>query len=472
MRDEQEKPQSILLVDDEIHLLNSYSITLNEAGYDNVLLCADSREVMQIIAQNNVELVLLDLTMPHLAGTEILQQIHADYPQIAVTIITGNNDVETAVECMKRGAFDYLLKPIEPNRLINGVRRAKQMLDLQRENSVLRSGMLKKELHHPQAFQNIITQNQQMQAIFQYMEAISKSSEPVLITGETGVGKELIAKAFYQLSGLAGDFITVNVAGLDDQMFTDTLYGHTKGAFTDAVRARSGLIEKANDGLLFLDEIGDLSLASQVKLLRLLQEMEYYPLGSDNPRYTNARIVLATNKDLYQQQESGNFRKDLYYRLNVHNINIPSLSERIDDLPLLIEHFLEEAAEQMYKPKPTAPYELLTLLSGYHFPGNIRELRALLFDAVAAHKSGVMSLENVIQNLEKSNYLKSPQAEQKADVDSGLMRFSAVLPTLKESQKLLIKEAMKRTDGNQSIAARLLGITRQALNKRLKSIDL
>jgi DNA-binding NtrC family response regulator len=472
MSDKQEKPQSILLVDDEIHLLNSYSITLNEAGYDNVMLCADPRQVMRIIGENNIMLVLLDLTMPHLSGREILQQIHRDYPEITVTIITGNNDVETAVECMKRGAFDYLLKPIEPNRLINGVRRAKQILDLRQENISLRSGMLKKELKNPAAFQNIITQNEQMQAIFQYMEAISKSSEPVLITGETGVGKEMIAKAFYDLSALKGDFITVNVAGLDDQMFTDSLYGHTKGAFTDAVRARNGLIDQAENGMLFLDEIGDLSMASQVKLLRLLQEMEYYPLGSDTPRYTNARIVLATNKDLYLQQEKGEFRKDLYYRLSVHNINIPSLRERIDDLALLIEHFLEEAAQQMHKQKPTAPYELLTLLSGYHFPGNIRELRAMIFDAVAAHKSGVMSLENFIQNLEKSNYLKSQNQPPETEIDNGLLQFSAVLPTLKESQKILIKEAMKRSAGNQSIAARLLGVTRQALNKRLKSIDL
>jgi len=461
----------ILLVDDEMHLLKSYSITLNEAGFNNLILCSDSREVYNFMESRTIEMVLLDLTMPHISGQEILTQIHADYPGIPVIIITGNNDIENAVDCMREGAFDYLLKPIETSRLVNSVRRAIQLIELRRENIILKEHMLKQELNHPEAFKGLITQNDKMRAVFQYMEAVSNTSEPVLITGETGVGKEMVAKSFYRLTKSRGNFVTVNVAGLDDQMFTDTLYGHTKGAFTDAVKARAGLIEKANGGVLFLDEIGDLSMASQVKLLRLLQEKEYYPLGSDSPRYTDAKVVVATNRDLFQMQKEGTFRKDLYYRLNVHNISIPALNERKDDLPLLIEHFMIQASEQMEKTKPTVPYELLTMLATYHFPGNIRELRSMVYDAVAAHQFGVMSLDTFRHNLEKSNHFKSGNQVSSEEVDAGLLKFSSVLPTLKESQKILIKEAMKRSEGNQSIAARLLGITRQGLNKRLKSME-
>ncbi|PID28292.1 MAG: two-component system response regulator [Candidatus Cloacimonadota bacterium] len=462
----------ILLIDDEVHLLTSYGLTLNEAGFDNILLCSDPRELKKILETDSVSLIFTDLTMPFVSGQEILSFVHADYPGIPVIIITGNDDIETAVECMKEGAFDYLLKPIEKNQLVNSVKRALQIIALKLENKILKQRMLLKKTAYPDIFKNIITQNTKMHAVFQYLEAVANSSEPVLISGETGTGKEMIAKAYYDLTGLKGNFVTVNVAGLDDQMFTDTLYGHTKGAFTDAVKDRAGLIEKAAGGVLFLDEIGDLSIASQVKLLRVLQENEYYPIGSDVPRYSNAKIVVATNKDLYKMQLEGTFRRDLYYRLSVHNVTIPALRERKDDLPLLIEHFTGEAADQMNKPKPAVPYELFVMLSSYGFPGNIRELRAMIYDAVAANQSDIMSLDTFKTNLELKNHFKTGKSNLNMKVEANLVKFSTVLPSLKDCQLLLIKEAMKRAEGNQSIAAKLLGITRQGLNKRLKTIDL
>lgn len=465
-------PNPILIVDDEQHLLRSYGLTLKEAGINNCILCPDAREVESLLQDKDIELVLLDLTMPHLSGQEILHHIHAYFPGIPVIIITGNNEIETAVQCMRDGAFDYLLKPIESSRLVSSVKRAAQYLELRRENSELKKHMLSRKLKHPEAFAGVITQNSEMHGVFQYMEAIANTSEPVLITGETGVGKEMIAKSYFRLSRTRGEFVTVNVAGLDDQMFTDTLFGHTKGAFTDAVKSRPGLIEKAAGGVLFLDEIGDLSMSSQVKLLRLLQEGEYYPLGSDSPRYTDAKVVVATNRDLFAMQQDFQFRKDLYYRLNVHNIHIPPLRQRKDDLPLLIDHFITEAAEKLGKNKPTVPYELLTMLATYHFPGNIRELRSMVYDAVAAHKFGVMSLDTFRQSLEKTNHFKTAGVVRSyEELDAKLLSFSSVLPTLKECQKLLIREAMKRSDDNQSIAAKLLGITRQGLNKRLKTLE-
>lgn len=472
MKDHVYPQNPILLIDDENQLLQSYSFTLKESGINNHILCSDSRNVQGILIEQSIELVLLDLTMPYISGQEILKLLHENYPQIPVIIITGTNDVETAVNCMRQGAFDYILKPVNDSSLTNSVKKALQYQELLRENSLLKRKILIKQLKSPGAFSEIITQNSEMKAIFHYMEAIINSTEPVLITGETGVGKEMIAKALYNLTSRRGRFVAVNVAGLDDQMFTDTLFGHTKGAFTDAANSRIGLIEKANGGILFLDEIGDLSMASQVKLLRLLQEGEFYPLGSDTPRYIDTKIIVATNRNLFSLQEDGHFRKDLYYRLSVHNIDIPPLRERKDDLPLLIDHFLEQAAKNIGKKKPTIPYELITMLSNYHFPGNVRELRAMIFDAVASHRSGIMSLDKFTSSLEKTNYFKtSNRSNIQNSASDNIVKFSTVLPTLKDCQILLIKEAMKRADGNQSIASKLLGITRQGLNKRLKTID-
>lgn len=214
-----------------------------------------------------------------------------------------------------------------------------------------------------------------MRRIFRYMEAVAASDQPVLVTGETGVGKEMVVRALHDASHRKGQFIAVNVAGLDDQAFSDTLFGHTRGAFTGADQAREGLVAKAAGGTLFLDEIGDLQLPSQIKLLRLLQEREYYPLGSDNGKKSDARIVVATNRDLKQMMEGNSFRSDLYYRLKTHRIQVPPLRDRLEDMPLLVNHFLDEAAAAIGKSRPVTPVELNGYLAAYSFPGNIRELK-------------------------------------------------------------------------------------------------
>jgi DNA-binding NtrC family response regulator len=305
-----------------------------------------------------------------------------------------------------------------------------------------------------------------MFSIFRYLEAVAGTGQPVMIMGETGVGKELMARAVHVLSGRSGEFVTVNVAGLDDNLFADALFGHAKGAYTGADRARPGLIAKAARGTLFLDEIGDLSPASQVKLLRLLQEREYFRLGEDTVRLSDARIVVATNCDLMKRQESGDFRKDLYFRLRAHHVLVPPLRARLDDLPLLVDHFLSEAAGELQKRKPTLPSEAYSVLGAYHFPGNIRELRALVFDAVTRHTTGVLSLDAFREVLGHDR--ESPDAPP---VPRGAVRFGEALPSLKEMRVLLIEEAIRRAQGNQSVAAQLLGITRQGLNKYLRSKD-
>lgn len=454
----------ILLVDDEINLLNSFELTLIESGLDNTILCSDSRNVMNILENNQVSLILLDLSMPYIRGEELLEEIIPNFPEVQVIVVTGDTELETAIKCMKLGAFDYVVKPVENNRLINVINKALEIQRLKVENSSLKTILTSDNLEKPEAFEEIVTQNSKMKSIFQYMEAISKTSEPILVTGETGVGKELIARAIHKVSGRQGHFVTTNIAGLDDQMFSDTLFGHKKGSFTNAIQDRPGQLERAKGGTIFLDEIGDLGIQAQVKLLRLLQEKEFYPLGSDVPRFTDALIVLATNKNLEEMVNEGTFRKDLYYRLNVHTINTIPLRERLDDLPFLVEHLLEKAAQNFGKKKPTVPNELITLLSTYYFPGNIRELQSMVFDAVGTHKSKIMSLNVFKKHINPNSNIHSITPPKNLD---DKIIFGEKLPTLKEIQNTLVNEALKRTNNNQSIAAQLLGVTRQALNRRI-----
>lgn len=333
---------------------------------------------------------------------------------------------------------------------------------LKRENVLLREAISGDGPHHPECFSEFLTQDAKMRQLFRYVESIAATEEPVLIVGETGVGKEVMARAIHKASGLSGRFVPVNVAGLDDHMFSDTLFGHTAGAFTGAQKMREGLIESAAGGTLFLDEIGDLELKSQVKLLRLIQEKEYYPIGSDTQRRSRARILFATNRDLQKMVASGDFRKDLFFRLQTHVVGIPPLRERSGDIPLLTSHFITHAAKRLGKKEPAIPKEIGPLLKNYSFPGNIRELEAMIFDAVSKHESHMMSLDPIRTRIANANELDEPDSHF-----SGFAQLSR-LPSLKHASRELIKEALRRAEGNQSVAAGLLGITQQALSQRLK----
>ena len=459
-------PFGVLLVDDELPWLRSLSLTLEgPGGITHLLQCQDSREVMSMLEQNDIGLVLLDLTMPHISGEELLEQIVTEYPQIRVIILSGMNQLETAVNCMRAGAFDYFVKTVEEERLVDGVRRAIRMVELEYENRAIRTRFFHDQIDAPEAFAPIVTNNPAMRARFQYLEAVAPSSQPILITGESGVGKELVAQSIHTLSYNSGALVSVNVAGLDDNMFADTLFGHVRGAFTGAENVRKGMIEQAAEGTLFLDEIGDLNSASQVKLLRLLQNGEYYPLGSDQPKQMSARVVVATHADLDAKMAAGEFRRDLYYRLYSHHVHLPPLRERKDDLPLLLEHFLAEAALKLGKKKPTPPKELAVLLSTYSFPGNIRELEAMIYDAVSQHNGKTLSMKSFLSRID--NQMDHPPIEQLSSTENPFVHLD-YLPTLQQAGKLLIDEAMQRSTGNQSIAARLLGISQPALSKRLK----
>jgi DNA-binding NtrC family response regulator len=310
----------ILIVDDDKNFLNVMDFELHSKGITNVECCQESMEVLPRLKKKKYSLILLDMVMPGISGDELLLKIVELYTEIPVIVVTGFPESKTAEDCMQKGAFDYLKKPIDTNDLIRTIRNA---LELKDHEQVIR---MKKDLFSGDRHQKlknipgIITRDDKMVEIFQTIGMIAATSKPVLIRGETGVGKELIARAIHQFSRREGEFVAANIGGLDDNLFSDTLFGHEKGAFTGATQDRKGLIEQAKNGTVFLDEIGDLSPESQVKLLRLIQEGKYYPLGVDIPKSTNARIVAATNKYLLNSIKTGEFRQDLYFRLETHDI--------------------------------------------------------------------------------------------------------------------------------------------------------
>jgi DNA-binding NtrC family response regulator len=460
-----EKP--VLLIDDEVDVLQSYRATLQFNKVNNVVLCSESHKAMDLLSTSEFSAVVLDLTMPQVTGQEILGKVHQMNPGLPVIVATGSSRIEVAVECMRAGAFDYITKPIEEARLIASIHHALDIGELHNENIVLTKGVMKRTLDHPEAFAPILTTNAVMKAIFVYVEAIAASPRPVLITGESGTGKEGFARAVHALSGRKGKFVSVNVAGLDDTMFSDTLFGHRKGAFTGADLDRPGLVEQASSGTLFLDEIGSLEMHSQVKLLRLLQEKEYYQLGSDVLKYANVAVVAATNEDLRARMDQGKFRNDLYFRLKTHHIRIPPLRERLDDLQMLIAHFAEEASRTLGKPLPETPPSLARNLYGYSFPGNIRELQSMIFDAV-----GMGSLDHLGDGLQ-AEHVSAPvrEAERGSEACTPLDRpfwYTGTIPKLCDVEDFLIREAIEKSGGNQSLAANMLGVSQSTLSRRLR----
>ncbi len=465
-----EKP-AILIIEDDRDMSESLLTILRLKGFAPV--AADNGAAgLALLEDRQISIILLDLGLPDTSGLELLKKIKAGHPLTEAIILTGNLSLDTAIECMKEGACDYLVKPLEVPKLLASINRAIELRSLNNEIVSLKHSPVPLKPTNEAAFADIISRNKEMQEIFRYMEIISVSKQPVLITGETGVGKELFAQTIHNVSGCSGPFVCVNVAGIDDMLFSDTLFGHQKGAYTGADTTREGLIAKAAQGTLFLDEIGDLGAASQVKLLRLLQEQEYYRLGSDTPIKSKARLVIATNRDLKEMVNKGEFRKDLYYRLSTHQLRIPPLRERVDDIPLLLSHFIMSAARTMGKKAPSYPHELVTLLSAYEFPGNVRELQAMVFDMVARSSFHTLSLDgfkDLIKH-ERSNSWISPgmMEHQESTKSSGINFNFSRFPTLKEAERTLIDKALELAKGNQGVAASLLGISRQALNSRLQ----
>jgi DNA-binding NtrC family response regulator len=460
----------VLVVDDEESILKSISSTLITEGIENLETCSDSRQVMIILSESNPDVLLLDLTMPFVSGRDLLPSVREEHPDLPVIVITGSTEVAVAVDCMKLGVFDYLVKPIERSKLLATVRRALTIKELERENRSLKKHLLGGRFDTPEAFSEILTSDPKMQSLMLYLESIAPASQTVLITGETGTGKELIARALHRLSGRKGEMVAVNIAGLDDTMFSDTLFGHVKGAFSGASDRRSGLIERAAGGTLFLDEIGDLQLQTQVKLLRLLESREYYPLGSDLPKRADARVIVATNRDLGPEVAAGGFRKDLYYRLATHHVHVPPLRERRRDLRLLFQHFLKSAAAEYRKPEPAVPDTVYDVLGWYDFPGNVRELKAVAFHVMSRTVSGPLDPELVENCIGRKKATGGKVQDRQHMNDESSIRLTGTnFPTIKQATEQLVDRALELCGGNQRAAAGLLGISPPALSKRLRN---
>jgi len=460
----------IMLVDDEADVLSLMKSFLCHEGFQKVVTFEDSQQALEYFKSEELALVVIDLRMPRLHGRDLLEAFTELKPYIPVIVVTAESHIESAIECMKTGAIDYLTKPVTINRYIASVKRALELRSLNEDLRMMDIAVDQAETVQATQIPSIITRDSEMLTLLRYVEVVSKSSQPVLVFGETGVGKELVARAVHTLSGKKGGFISINIAGLDEQMFSDTLFGHRRGAFTGALNDRDGLIMKAENGTIFLDEIGDMNELSQIKLLRLLQENEYYQLGSDIPLRSNARLVVATNKNLWNSMNEGKFRKDLYYRLCTHQVTIPPLRKRTGDIPLLFEHFIRQSSKSMGKGRLTYRKELIDFLVTYEFPGNIRELQSIIHDLVSRTSTSNLStalLKQIITREQGPAKASLEPGSPAADPDGNGVAFSS-FPTLKQAETVLIEKALEISRNNQGTAARLLGITRQALNNRLR----
>lgn len=451
--------KKLLVIDDDAYFLKTIKRIVRTLGD------YDADEIPEIKALHRAgflsqyDAVLLDLHMPKPDGRECLNIIKSTVPSMPVIIITGENNAETAVSLIREGVYDFLTKPIDVNRLAVTLENLFRIKSLEEELDSLTRHMLKNELNEPEIFRNIITQNEALLRCFRYVEAVAKTSKPVLITGETGTGKEMFAEALHKSSMRKGEYIAIDLSGVDDNVFSDTLFGHVKGAFTGAERARQGLLETAADGTIFLDEIGDLTEASQIKLLRLLQSGVYYPIGSDTRKLSSARIIAAVNKSPDALFASG-FRNDLYFRLSTHRVELPPLRERRDDIPLLAEYYFKQASSD-FNLKIPLDADVVEYLKSYDFPGNIRELKSLIEEAALQASLGIPFHETVLKRTGRHHDDKP---------ECGGLRLSSIfgrVPTLEEVTGRLIDEAMEAAHGSQKKAASLIGLSRQAFNRRL-----
>jgi DNA-binding NtrC family response regulator len=450
----------VLLIDDEARVRTSLKMVL-EPSYD-IFQAADAQEGLDVFRKEGPDLVLLDVILPGTDGLAVLQTLRSESRMTPVIMLTGTKSVKTAVDAMKLGAADYLSKPFDVEELRIVVDRALNSMELEREVKQLRAQVVQRY-----AFHNLIGKSPGMQEIYAKIEQVSDSRTTVLITGESGTGKELVAKALhYNSSRRDRPFIALNCAALPETLIESELFGHEKGSFTDATARRVGQFELANTGTLFLDEIGDLSPVTQAKLLRVLQEREFTRIGGVQPIKVDVRIVAATNKNLDELVRKGQFREDLYYRINVIALYLPPLRERGEDVPLLAKHFLAKRVEEEKRPSIEFGKEALELLTRYPWPGNVREMENIIEQAFiwSQHAAQITPehLPGILKSDSRSSSLRDDTLAGRMSLEKAVMEF----------EREIILDALKRTNYVQTHAANLLGISRRMLKYRMDTLGI
>ena len=448
-------PKRILIVDDEESFRHMLSVILVKEGYE-VDTSSNGEEGLQKASASPFDQILCDIRMPRMDGLVFLREIKKTGAETTVIMMSAYGTVDTAIEAMKLGAYDYISKPFKPDEIILTLRKSEEREQLRRENQLLR-----KEVGKEYSFENIVSKNEKMQKMFDVIRKVSQYKSTVLITGESGTGKELVARALHYNSGRSqSPFIAVNCGAIPENLLESELFGHAKGAFTDAIRTKKGLFEEADGGTLFLDEIGELPGQLQVKLLRVLQEGEIRRIGESKSIQIDVRIVAATVKDLSKEVNEGHFREDLFYRLNVLPIHIPPLRERKEDIPLLIQHFIGKYNQTMNKNVADVDHNALDTLMNYKWYGNVRELENTIERAIVLSEKNNIGLENL--PIEIQNFKEEVQLEVLSEEEYSIKKAS------KSLEVNLIKKALRRTKGNHTHAARLLEISHRALLYKIK----
>jgi len=448
-------PKKILVIDDEENFRHMLSVILKKEKYD-VETASNGVEGLEKIETEAFDQILCDIRMPGMDGLDFLKEVEKKKIDASIIMMSAYGTLDTAIEAMKFGAYDYISKPFKPDEIILTLRKAEERELLRRENELLR-----KEIKKEYSFENIVSKNGKMQKIFEVIKKVAQYKSTILITGESGTGKELVARAVHYNSGRAQKpFIPVNCGAIPENLLESELFGHTKGAFTDAIRTKKGLFEEADCGTLFLDEIGELPPPLQVKLLRVLQDGEIRRVGESKPIQIDVRIVAATVKDLVKEVSEGRFRDDLFYRLNVLPIHVPPLRERKEDIPLLVTHFVNLHNQSLNKKVAGVESKALEVLMNYKWYGNVRELENTIERAIVLtdrENVGVENLPYEIQNFEEKEQVPSVTEEE-----------YSIKKTTKSLETNLIRKALKKTKGNHTHAARLLEISHRALLYKIK----
>ena len=452
----------ILVADDEQSMREFLDIMLKKEGY-KVSLASNGEEVIKLIEKDIFDLVLMDIRMPRLDGIAALKKIKTVSPETIVIMITAYASADTAIKAMKEGAYDYITKPFKVEEIKLIIKNALEKKNLQKENVLLKQVV--RDRYH---FENIIGQSPKMSALYDLLEKVAPTKTNILITGESGTGKELVAKAIHFNSPRKEKpFVTLNCGAIPETLIESELFGHMKGAFTDAIATKKGLFEVADEGTIFLDEISEVPLLMQVKLLRVLQDKEFKRVGGTEDIRVDVRIISATNKDLEEEVKEKQFREDLFYRLNVIQIKLPSLRERREDIPLLADHFLKKYSEELNKNILKISSEALRILLNYEYPGNVRELQNIIERAVALETSQELTGQNL------SSYLDEQPSLKKGSMDLEIPTEGIDLEKMVEDlERTLLLKALDRTKGIKKKAAELLHINFRSMRYRLEKYGL